>query len=425
MPPTIHRGLLALAGLGFACGPSVDLPQGTETATDPSVDTTTGPGPIDSASNDDTVPEPPATSSTTTSITTGSVDDTTTTSGDDSTGTPPDEPSLSRLLIFYTPHGYYREQGLGAMLEALSGTGMGVLVVHGIENVAIDPEGIDVADAHSTSSAGLLTGGLLGSGSNGDDTMFNPHFAGGPSLEVVLGELLSAEVPIASTHLGVRASADAPIPLGVSYWGADEPRAPIIDPVQGFDMLFADHPGNDELDELREFLAGLPPGFPDLALRAQLSLAAAAFRYDITRVQLVTLDVGIPELQWIPGWPLHELMLDANPGGTVSVHHDCADLLALFTDELFTPVPGNDTTLLESTAIVWLSDMGDIPPAHTQDSILTIILDGSGTFTAGEVEVDADQADLATTLAMALGVDLGPFGHPDLDATPIPELLAR
>lgn len=54
-----------------------------------------------------------------------------------------------------------------------------------------------------------------------------------------------------------------------------------------------------------------------------------------------------------------------------------------------------------------------------------IILDGSGTFTAGEVEVDADQADLAATLAMALGVDLGPFGHPDLDATPIPELLAR
>lgn len=391
---------------------------------DPSIEASTGPGPIDSASNDDTAPEPPATSSTT-AITTGSVDDTTTTSAsDESTGSPPDEPSLSRLLIFYTPHGYYREQGLPAMLEPLSS--MNVLVVHGIENVAIDPEGIEVEDAHSTSSAGLLTGGLLGSGSNGDDTMFNPHFAGGPSLEVVLGELLSAEVPIASTHLGVRASAEEPLPLGVSYWGADEPRPPIIDPVQGFDMMFGDHPGNDELDGLREFLAGLPPGYPDLALRAHLLLAATAFRYDVTRVQLVTLDVGIPELPWLPGGsPMHEVMLDSNPVATVSIHHDCADNLAQFTYELLTPGPGDEPSLVESTAIVWLSDMGDDPPAHTRDSILAIILDGSGTFTAGEIEVEADQADLAATLAMAFGVDLGPFGHPDLDATPIPELLAR
>jgi hypothetical protein len=224
----------------------------------------------------------------------------------------------------------------------------------------------------------------------------------------------------------VRASADEPFPLGVSYWGADQPRSPIIDPVQGFDMMFADHPGNDELDELREFLAALPPGSPDAAVRAQLLLAAAAFRYDITRVQLVTVDVGIPELRWWPDWsPLHEVMLEAEPAATVSVHQDCADRLAQFTYELQVPRPGEETTLLESTAIVWLSDMGDIPPAHTRGSILAIILDGSGTFATGEVEVDADQADLAATLAMAFGVDLGPFGHPDLDATPIPELFAR
>lgn len=420
-------GWLAVFGLACACGPSVEPPQGTDAATGTTPEPSSGSDPIDSASDDDATPEPPATSSTS-AITTGVADETT--AGDESTSEqpddPPEAPALSRLLVFFTPHGFYRDQGLPVMLDTLEASAMTTLVVEGIHNIAIDPEGIDVEDAHSTSSAGLLTGGLLGSGSQGDDTMFNPHHAGGPSIDVLLGDLSSEDVPIPSTHLGVRASATESLPLGVSYLGYDQPRAPIVDPAEGFETIFADHPGSAELDELEQFLGNVPSEYPAAVLEAQLALALAAFRYDMTRVQLVTVDVAIPALRWFPESPtLHELMVGEDPSSVVSVHYDCATRLGELMFALEEPAVGEEAPLRESTAIVWVSDMGDVPPAHTRGSILVIIMDGSGTFASGEVEVEADQADLAVTLATALGVEIGPFGHPDLAATPIPELLAR
>ena len=52
----------------------------------------------------------------------------------------------------------------------------------------------------------------------------------------------------------------------------------------------------------------------------------------------------------------------------------------------------------------------------------------SGTFAAGRAMLEAgeaDQADLAATIADTMDVDIGDFGHPDLDASSLTLLLTR
>ena len=81
--------------------------------------------------------------------------------------------------------------------------------------------------------------------------------------------------------------------------------------------------------------------------------------------------------------------------------------------------------LLDSTLLVWVSEYGSIPAAHSRNAVLCVIVDATGTFeTGGAVEVEATQADLAYTIAAAMDVDLGSFGDPGLAGSVIEPLLA-
>jgi hypothetical protein len=427
------RALVVASSLAAACGPSVDAPEDGTTSDDGTGEASTGSTPGGSGADDGSLPPSPPATSGTTGVTSGPVDDTAADTADESTGAPPVAAVPSRLLVFYTPHGYYEEHAFaggdafGPMLAPLTQWQEHMLVVQGIENVAIDPEGIDVNDAHSTSSAGLLTGGLLGSGSNGDDTMFNPHFAGGPSLDVVLGENLSEGAPFSSVHLGVRAAPEA-LPLGVSYLGLDAPNLPLASPSAAFASLFGGLPPDAHLDALEAFVAGVEDAGASDRLAAHMAIASTAFLYDLTRVQLVTVDVGIPRIRWTElgvDAELHEVLVLDQATAAEPVYTLFGERLADFVAELDAVPQDDGTSMLDHTLVVWLSDMGSTPAAHTRGSILAVILDKSGTFATGnEIEVRADQADLAATIAAALDVELGAFGHPDLAAAPIPELLA-
>lgn len=420
------------------CGPSVSAPDadgttGTETLGGSTEGATTNTA---SGADLDTSSEPPATS--TIGSTTTSVADGTSTGDDESTGDPPARAVPTRVLFFYTPHGYYEEHGwgggpgqLGSMLAALEPYGDRMLVVDGIENIGIDPEGIDVEDAHSTSSPALLTGGLLGSGILGDDTTFNPHLAGGPSLDVVLGPLLSRNDALSSVHLGVRASTAETIPLGVSYLAADEPNPAILLPSVAFDAMFGDVPREDRLAALEASVAGISETDPSGLLEGHLALAAAAFERDITRVQLVSVDIGLAQIRWQSlgvSDIFHDVLVLGQPSDAEPVYAYWGERLAAFLQDLERTAGRDGTTLLDETLVVWVSDMGSIPAAHTRSSILCVVIDGSGTFAAGHamlVEGEADQADLAATIADAMDVDIGDFGHPDLDASSLTMLLTR
>jgi hypothetical protein len=88
--------------------------------------------------------------------------------------------------------------------------------------------------------------------------------------------------------------------------------------------------------------------------------------------------------------------------------------------------PVDDGNLLERTVIVWMSAEGSPPAGYPTHDIFAMIIDASGTFATGRItEVEADQADFAVTIAEAMAAPLPVFGHPDLQATVIDELLAR
>lgn len=357
-----------------------------------------------------------------------SADDTT---GPD-TGDPPPLGALSRLMIFYTPQGYLAEDAwsrsgpdlvLGSMLEPLEPWQDALLVVHGISNVSADPEGVPVLDAHSTSAAGLLTGGLLGSGSTGERN-FDPHFAGGPSLDVRLGELLPP-APHASVHLAVRSSSPS-LPLGVSYLGLDAPHEPHTQPSVAYEALFGDRPGDPLLDELQAQIDAI--GDSTLArLDAQLATARVALALGVTRSVLVSVDLTIPQIVWSELGlilPFHDAVVYGE-GDLGAVFDAWGSRFGAFVDDLATTPAPEGGMLLDSTLLLWISDFGPTPAAHTRAAVLCVLIDASGGFATGRVvEVERDQADLAATIAAVIGVDLGAFGDPALGADVIEPLLA-
>jgi len=422
------------------CGPSAGFDDtGEDSGGSTSTATSTGSTPIPGATDDE---GPVDSTSTSPPADAGEVgvtgDDTLGDSSDDGDTTgEPVAPSISRVLLLWTPNGYYREHaysGAGAgltwgpMLAPLEPFADRLLVVEGIDNIAFPPDGMPVMDAHGTAAASLLTGGLLGSNPL-DGEYFDPHYGGGPSLEVVLGPLLAAGTPVASVYQGLAPSTEM-LPMGVSYLDEDVIRPPYDVPAVAFDELLGDLPPDAELTALQNAADLVGEDVPADMLRVQLRIAAAAFAHDVTRVQLMTIDRTIPDLVW-PSLgafqSFHELLMDNQPQVVEPVYGFWGEALAeLLVSLSSTPAPeGGGVSLLDTTLVVWVSDMGSVPAAHTRYSILTVVIDGSGTMPSGVVEVEADQADLAATIAAAAGVELGPFGHPMLDATPIPELLGR
>jgi hypothetical protein len=97
-----------------------------------------------------------------------------------------------------------------------------------------------------------------------------------------------------------------------------------------------------------------------------------------------------------------------------------------FVDDLATTPAPEGGMLLDSTLLMWISDFGPNPAGHTRSAVLCVVVDASGGFATGRVvEVEADQADLAATIAAVIGVDLGAFGDPALGGDVIEPLLAR
>lgn len=431
------RRCASVLALACACGPST----GAEDASAGGTESSTSSTPTSSGDPaGDSVDPTTATSPTTATTASTTVDDTSgettlepadTTSGDE-TGPAPSA-GLTHLLIVRTPHGVYEDQvwsgsgdgfELGPVLAPLEPWSDALVLVDGVENAILLPEGAELTNMYGVTSSSILTGGLLGTPTGEPPWIY--YSGGGPSLDVVLGEALGAETPHTNVHLGVEATDFAGMPTGVSYTGADQPLPPFDSPTLAFASLFA---GIDDpvLDPLEDRLAEPIEGAAQ-TLEVQLAIAAAAIQLDVTRVQLVSVDRGLPDIVWsevglFQGY--HEVVANDD-------HQAVQDVQTLWAQHVAAPLtalestPDGSGTMLDRTLVVWMSAEGSPPNAYSTQDVFIVVVDRSGTFETGRIaSVEADQADFAATIAEAMGVALGDFGHPDLDATVVDELLAR
>ena len=420
----------------IGCGPSVTIDESDDsssTSRGAASDGTTAPTASGGTSGGDVDSSGAVDPDTTSGDSTGLPGDSTDEGGSESSGGPPPPTAPTRVLFFYTPHGFYAEDAwsggvvgsnLGPMLAPLEPWQSELLIVDGISNHSEDPEGIDVQDNHSTAAAGLLTGGLLGSGTTGDP-MFDPHFAGGPSLDVRLADLL-VPTQTGALHLGVRQTTPT-LPLGVSYLGADQPHEPLTNPQLAFDTLFGLAPADPVLDDVQDRIDAIDGSFLGV-LEAELAIARAAFALDLSRSQLVSMDVAVPQIVWTEfghNEQLHDLLVGAGTDDPRPVLVAWGEVFGSFVADLAsTPAPEGGM-LLDSTLLVWVNEYGPNPAAHSRNAVLCVIVDATGSFdTGGAIQVEANQADLAQTIAAVMEVELGPFGDPALEGGVIEDLLA-
>jgi Protein of unknown function (DUF1552) len=414
--------------LTWACGPALE----PESGVDDTLGDGTGPA---SGGLEGTSAEGSASAGPTGTVSTATADATTDapiTGADESTGAPM-RVDPTHLLVIRMPHGVFEDHVwtgageafvLGPVLQPLAPWSDALVLVDGLENVILEPDGDPEDNSYGVNSSSILTGGLLGSAVTGPLGL-PYYFGGGPSLDVVLGGVLGRSTPIANVHLGVAAS-DVGVPLGVSYLGADEPFAPMDSPALAYDALFAGLT-DPLLDELADDLMQ-PADTPGAVLELQLSIAYAAIAIDVSRVQLLSIDRGVPAIVWSELGvydDYHAVVASNDPEPVRIVQTFWAERIAALLERLqATPVDGGN--LLERTVIVWMSAEGSPPAAYPTHDVFAMIIDASGTFMTGRItEVEADQADFAVTIAEAMGAPLVMFGHPELEATVIDELLAR
>lgn len=422
-----QRMISAFLVLGCACGPTVAASDsGTDEGT---LGTSGSPDSLDTGSTVATTVELTTAGSTSTSGAATTIEPDTGT--DESTGAPT-RSDPTHLLIIRTPHGVFEEHVwsgsgerfvLGPVLAPLLPWADSLVLVDGLENVILTPGGAEVTNAYGVTSSSILTGGLLGSIAEPPEPPF--YFGGGPSLDVVLGGQLGAGTAHPHVHLGVSAT-DGVWPTGVSYMAADEPLPPFDSPALAFEALFA---GLDDplLDELADQLA-LPLKGPGDVLEAQLSIAHAAIALDVSRVLLLSIDRGLPGIIWTElgvNQSYHDVIAENDPAPVQIVQTFWAERIAALLARLQATRVGNGH-LLERTVILWISAEGSPPAAYSTHDVFALIIDASGTFATGRiVEITADQADFAVTIAAGMGVALPTFGHADLEASVIDELLAR
>ncbi len=431
MPSAPRPGTLALA-LAFGCGPSAGAGDGDAGATESSSTAPTITGDPAGDSVDPTTATTATTASTTVDDTSGETtsEPADSTSSEDTGPAPAD--GLTHLLIVRTPHGVYEDQVwagsgddfvLGPVLEPLAPWSDALALVDGVENSIHLPEGAELTNMYGVTSSSILTGGLLGSASGEPPWVY--YAGGGPSLDVVLGEALGVDTPHTNVHLGVDATDFPGMPTGVSYTDVDQPLPPIDSPMLAFESLFAgiDDPLVDALaDRLAEPIDGAAQ-----TLEVQLAIAATAIQLDVTRVQLVSVDRGLPDITWsevglFAGY--HEVVASDDHEGVQNVQTLWAQQIAALLATL-EAVPDGAGNLLDRTLVVWMSAEGSPPNGYSTQDVFIVIVDRSGTFATGRIaSVEADQADFAATVADAMGVALGEFGHPDLAATVVDELLA-
>lgn len=418
--------------VAWACGPQAGpgtdgVPGDGTTATSSSATTASG---LDATSSGGSVD---STSMPATTMADATTEPSDTTAADTTGG--PIRVDPTHLLIIRTPHGVFEEHVwtgsgeafvLGPVLEPLAPWSDALVLIDGVDNVIFKPDdGLPLNNIYGLTSSSILTGGLLGSVAAMPGG-YPYYYGGGPSLDVVLGGELGGAAPIAHVHLGVEAT-DPGLPLGVSYVGADEPFPPIDDPALAYESLFGglSHPLLDELE--RDLV--MPPETPGQVLELQLAIAHAAIALDVSRVQLLSIDRGLPSIWWLElgvDADYHEVVASALPEPVRIVQTFWAERIAALLERLQATPAADGGSLLERTVIVWMSAEGSPPAAYPTSDVFAMIIDASGTFATGRiVDVEADQADFAVTIAAAMGVTLPAFGHPELEATVIDELLAR
>ncbi len=269
-----------------------------------------------------------------------------------------------------------------------------------------------------------------------------PSAATGPSIDHVIAQMqpeLSGPNPL---NLGVMVGDSS---QRLSWRGAAEAAPVLADPAEVFDVVFGDLRPDPALSRLMVDITAVedgPPAFVEPGVLAlQLRLAAQALRFDAARVVTLQYRSSEPSDGIVPWADVPYINFEV--GSHHAAVHDAvqgnaaarADVETIATawmnqyagllDQL-EAIPEGRGTLLDHTTVVITSEGGALDAsAHGSDRLPVVIIGSAGSSlrTGERVEVEgADQADLAISLARAVGIDLDLFGAPEFDAAPIEEL---
>lgn len=375
-------------------------------------------------------------------------------SGDDETSTSSSTsdsgetaPPHDRLLVVLVGHSLVPEGwqtgGEGGpvsarLLEPLAGFEDRITVVEGLDNRAVIGGAAPPGElSHRGGPPSILTGGNIAIAPGTESCC---ALAVGPSIDTVLGQTLADSGPLEFLNLAVLPN---PFECACGFYGTQfhfeadgTPREPFSDPRVAYDYLEA----NSDLSRDPEFTAlALGPDYENdnsnfaVTADVELRLAELALARGVTRV--ATVNLLPPVALWqLPGQPpgfdsYHHLMHSSAQASEVAIETQLwiSQRIADVAELLDQRDAGDGTTLLDHTLVVLVSDMGDPLAHHTRDIPVILIGNLSGRLTTGQrlVLPEATTADLWMTVATAMDAPLDGFGAPELDAAPIPELLAR
>jgi hypothetical protein len=357
--------------------------------------------------------------------------------------------AANRILFVYTPHGTMGDAWLpsgsqnnfqlGTILAPLTPLQSQVTVLAGLDPGPAAPTG----GTHAWGPAVLLTGRV---GAAVNTVAGDVYHGGGRSIDVHIGAA-NTNTAFESLFLGVRATAFLIGEPGlVSYSGADVPKVPLEDPQQAFTTLFGSvaMPSASlaalEADVFANDYDLTGASIPKL-VELQFGIAREAFRLDLTRAAAMQLGsmYWFDVFQFVPGVSdgYHAIAQQTDMPGPAAQYEAIqawfASQIAAFAQSL-AAIPEAGGTMLDHTAIVWLSETGmgnsggfPAPPAVHSRLDLPVVIVGnlSGALTTGQfITADRNHVDLLLTLAQAMGLPDTTFGDPALNAQPIAELLA-
>jgi hypothetical protein len=313
--------------------------------------------------------------------------------------------SPARLVFFYTPLGTALDSwraaaqanntlALSGILAPLEPVKDHLLVVDGIDNLA--QPGVP-ATTNPKGPVLLLTGTV----------------AGGPSLDVFLGEKQTAAFP--DVQLGVQSG------IAITYTGPNAPSFGSTKPATAAAILLPPGQDTSEFATTSDFAA---------TGHQQMDLIRLAIQYDRTRfLSLSWGDVGGTTLfSWVPGVDKTYSALAANSGSAgadrdhfIAVQTWYAQQFAYLVGGL-AGIPEGTGSLLDHTLVVWISETGEASLGTGKNIPVVIAGNMHGRFRNGAyVKISGSQANLLSTISNAAG--FGNFGDTALGNAPIAALL--
>jgi len=338
---------------------------------------------------------------------------------------------------------------------------------------------------HQRGIGSLFTGAMLQEGEFSDGCGSQAGWADGPSIDQLLAQSSLGDTQLRSLELGVRCL-DNDVQGRISYSGAGAPLPPLVDPRLTFTRLFNQTAGGntsrdnrvmdavmDQWSLLRKNVGaedrakldahaalvvdleqrlgvnakppgecavpGSPPAFdPDSEIdmpavsRAQLDLLALAFSCDLTRVASLQYSTGFNRIAF--PW------LDTQGEGHSLSHSGDSDTeamtaltgrarwhageIAYFAEKL-AQIPEGDGTVLDSTLIVWGTEVSQGNSHSLRDIPYLLLGTAQGKIRGGQWLTLPDRSgnDLLITIAQALDLNLTTIGTPNYTTGLIEELL--